>query len=106
MLFSSKPAHLSQKYQMPRYSFWVSLISSVSTFMLLSFLLATALSISSGTLSGAQGRLPRFFARYSAYSAWIAKLMSMISAGCPSPAARLTSLPSAMTKMVRPFGSS
>ena len=29
-------------------------------------------------------------------SAWVAKLMSMISAGCPWPAARFISLPSAM----------
>ena len=40
---------------------------------------------------------PRVRTRYSALMACTAKLMSMISAGWPSPAARLTSRPCAMT---------
>ena len=40
---------------------------------------------------------PRVRTRYSALIACTAKLMSMISAGCPSPAARFTRRPCAMT---------
>ena len=47
---------------------------------------------------------PSCSTRYFADNAWMAKLISMISAGWPSPAARLTSLPSARTYSHLPSG--
>ena len=70
---------------------------------------ATSLSISLGTaLSIFPFSLTIVFSlstRYLALRAWIAKDMSMISAGCPSPAARFTRRPSAMIYTVLPFSS-
>jgi hypothetical protein len=45
---------------------------------------------------------PWFRTRYSADSAWLAKLMSITFAGCPSAAARLISRPSPRTWIARP----
>ena len=85
------------KDQPLRYSFWLQLRLSMETPMALSLRRAMLSSISAGTDTTPGFSWPRVRTRYSALMACTAKLMSMISAGCPSPAARLTSRPCAMT---------
>ena len=70
---------------------------SIDTFIASSFILATCLSSASGTEWTVFSRVAWFFTMYSAESAWLAKLMSITDAGCPSAAARLMSRPSPST---------
>ena len=94
---SAPPFRPVSKHQPFRYSFWLQLRLSMETPMALSLRRAMLSSISAGTDTTPGFSWPRVRTRYSALMACTAKLMSMISAGWPSPAARLTSRPCAMT---------
>jgi inosine-uridine nucleoside N-ribohydrolase len=67
---------------------------SIEIFMASSFSFATCLSRASGTEWTVLPSVAWFFTMYSAASAWLAKLMSITDAGCPSAAARLIRRPS------------
>src|ERR1700737_2459358 len=85
-----------------RYSACSAVRESMAMCIAANFSRAISRSMSSGTgyTFGCSSRACE--TRYSALSAWLAKLMSMTAAGCPSAAARFTSRPSPRTKSLRP----
>ncbi len=67
-----------------------------------SFTRATSSSMAAGTSYTLFSSSSACLNRYSAARAWLAKLMSITLAGCPSAQARFTRRPSASTVTVRP----
>src|SRR5215203_4544560 len=88
--------------QLVRYSICSSVSCSGSTPRVASLVRATYSSISSGMVCRPGVISEAWLARWWAASAWTAKVRSMISTGCPSAAAMLTSLPLASTWKRRP----
>src|SRR5690606_8115475 len=88
--------------QVLKYSSCAGVSRSSRTPMLSSFLRATSASMSSGTEYTWRSSFPLFSKSHRALSAWLAKLMSITWAGCPSAAPRFTSRPSASSRMRRP----